>query len=81
MTLECPPLIQSFNSNSEFNLFQALPFGELVVFCDGELVMSKFEVVSELTPVGKQEARNYPGGNIVTVLWRVLRKTASSSNL
>ena len=61
MTLECPPLIQSFNSNSEFNLFQALPFGELVVFCDGELVMSKFEVVSELTPVGKARRQTITG--------------------
>ena len=60
MTLECPPLVLSFN-NSEFNLFQALPFGELVVFCDGELVMSKFEVVSELTPVGKARRQTITG--------------------
>lgn len=61
MTLECPPLVLSFNNNSEFNLFQALPFGELVVFCDGELVMSKFEVVSELTPVGKDRKQTITG--------------------
>ena len=61
MTLECPPLVLSFNNSSEFNLFQALPFGELVVFCDGELVMSKFEVVSELTPVGKARRQTVTG--------------------
>lgn len=61
MTLECPPLVLLFNNNSEFNLFQALPFGELVVFCDGELVMSKFEVVSELTPVGKARRQTVTG--------------------